>query len=521
MAVDRDNHHVYVGGFISPNARDYDPDPSDEVLLTTTGTGDSPKQGGYDSWIAQFDATGDLGWAKSFGSSGNDRIDALAAKGGFVYATGWQSGAEGDWDTGSGTIQLGSTTRDLFAMKMNSSGQTQWAVAWGGSGTSTNGGTAIAVDSSGNVYSAGHFNGTADLDSGAGTNNFTTDSGIDTGYMVKHNSSGAYVWGNAFPVTGDSRMYGLASDGSSNVYLSGYFQGTMDFDPGSDTVEITSAGNSEGFVAKYNAAGELADGNIIQNPPSGFQIIDGSVDGNDLQGRPAEVVKTAPLCAGGEWTFDHDTPGVATRQYVIQDSALAASGLGVGEYIKTNFHDGTSTLPTHNLLWVGMHIDHDGNTSQPSQYWSYFGIIGWVGNQFSLDVANAADPVTFKLFSDGNFKWKSSATPETWIDSNVDYDGAGPSPTGVIPSGWSIYLGFAAKDATTRTLPNHALNVSQVNCAVASFTRTPATVTVSEAGTTGTFTVVLDSQPSGNVVFDVSASDTGEATVDKLSLIHI
>ena len=181
VAVDRDNHHVYVGGFISPNARDYDPDPSDEVLLTTTGTGDSPKQGGYDSWIAQFDATGDLGWAKSFGSSGNDRIDALAAKGGFVYATGWQSGAEGDWDTGSGTIQLGSTTRDLFAMKMNSSGQTQWAVAWGGSGTSTNGGTAIAVDSSGNVYSAGHFNGTADLDSGAGTNNYTTDAGIDTG----------------------------------------------------------------------------------------------------------------------------------------------------------------------------------------------------------------------------------------------------------------------------------------------------------------------------------------------------
>ena len=122
------------------------------------------------------------------------------------------------------------------------------------------------------------------------------------------------------------------------------------------------------------------------------------MDGNNLQGLPAEVVKTAPLCAGGEWTFDHDTPGVATRQYVIQDSALAASGLGVGEYIKTNFHDGTSTLPTHNLLWVAMHIDHDGNTSQPSQYWPYFGIIGWVGNQFSLDVANAADPVTFKLF---------------------------------------------------------------------------------------------------------------------------
>ena len=42
--------------------------------------------------------------------------------------------------------------------------------------------------------------------------------------------------------------------------------------------------------------------------------------------------------------------------------------------------------------------------------------------------------------------------------------------------------------------------------------------TVSEAGTTGTFTVVLDSQPTGNVVFDVTASDTGEATIDSSSL---
>ena len=36
---------------------------------------------------------------------------------------------------------------------------------------------------------------------------------------------------------------------------------------------------------------------------------------------------------------------------------------------------------------------------------------------------------------------------------------------------------------------------------------------VAESGTTDTFTVVLNSEPTGNVVLDVTSADTGEATV--------
>lgn len=43
-------------------------------------------------------------------------------------------------------------------------------------------------------------------------------------------------------------------------------------------------------------------------------------------------------------------------------------------------------------------------------------------------------------------------------------------------------------------------------------------VTVSEAGSTATFTVVLTAQPTGNVVIDVSSTDTGEATVSPARL---
>ena len=414
------------------------------------------------------------------------------------------------------TFDLGASSTDtLRSMKIQSDGKIvvagygsgDWGVArltssgamdtsfGGGDGITVTdfGGSAdeawgLAIASDGKILVGGHTNA-------SGTDfavaRYTSAGVLDTGFSSDGKATADFGSGRT------DRAYAIGIDGDGNVLLAG----------------SSKTGNDEDW-----AYAKFLSSTTVENPPSGFEVVNGPVDDDELQGLPAEVVKTAPLCRGGEWTFDHDTAGIATRQYVIQDSVLSASGLSVGEYIKNNFHDGTSTMPTHNLLWVASHIDHDGNTALSSEYFSAFGIVGWVGNQTTLDVANAADPITFKLFSDGNFKWKSSATPETWIDSNVDYDGAGPSPTGVIPTGWSVYMAFAAKDSTTRTLPNYVLNLTQANCDVAGFTRSPASVTVSEAVTTGTFTVVLDSQPGGNVVFDISASDTGEATVDSSSL---
>jgi hypothetical protein len=50
------------------------------------------------------------------------------------------------------------------------------------------------------------------------------------------------------------------------------------------------------------------------------------------------------------------------------------------------------------------------------------------------------------------------------------------------------------------------------------FSLSTSTATVSETGTTATFTVVLNAQPGSDVVFSVVSADTGEATVDKATL---
>ena len=109
-------------------------------------------------------------------------------------------------------------------------------------------------------------------------------------------------------------------------------------------------------------------------------------------------------------------------------------------------------------MWVGSQIDHDGNTSSRA---GVFKNLGWTTSAFNFDIYNVNEPITFKLDADGSFSWiKDGET--TWSASTVDYDGAGGSATGVVPSGWSVYLAYAAKNSVTKkfqTLINRGMRI--------------------------------------------------------------
>jgi len=129
-----------------------------------------------------------------------------------------------------------------------------WAKKMGGPGDDY--GLGIAVDAAGNVYTTGWFQGTADFDPGPATFNLTSAGQSDI-FVSKLDRAGNLVWAKQMGGTDWDAGFGIAVDAAGNVYTTGVFSGTVDFDSGPDTFNLTSAGQSDIFVSKLDSAGSF------------------------------------------------------------------------------------------------------------------------------------------------------------------------------------------------------------------------------------------------------------------------
>ncbi|MBC7849890.1 MAG: SBBP repeat-containing protein [Chitinophagaceae bacterium] len=193
-----------------------------------------------------------------------------------VYTTGGLS-ASGfhDLDPGPGTFLLDGANGTGYLSKLNSAGNFVWARQFP-TGSFIE---AVKVDASLNSYLVGHFSLTLDFDPGPGVFNLT-GAGQNDVFIVKLDANGDFTWAKRLGGTEANLGFAITVDNNGNVYTTGYFQGSCDFDPGAAVVQLSSGISGDCFVSKLNSNGDFV---WVRQIPGGFNqgrqiIMDGAGD---------------------------------------------------------------------------------------------------------------------------------------------------------------------------------------------------------------------------------------------------
>ncbi len=292
-----------------------------------------------------------------------------------------------DIDPGSGVSQLssvGQTDPDILIAKISSIGELDWADNIGYSGDERS--NSIDIDQSGNVYISGHFEGTVDFDPGPGEYNLTTQGRAIC--IIKYTTTGALVWAKAVVGTGSGKPLHLDIDSTGNVYTTGYFNGTLDFDPDTSIFELTSNARDI-FILKIDTNGEFIWGKQIGG--SGYDL-----------GQSLSLDHIGNVYVAGSFSGSVDfNPGAGIDN--IHDSHGSSFVLKLdnsGNYqwarpFKVSFGSIENSI---------MDIDSSGNILLSGHFTNTIDIDPGYGT-YNLSSNGAYDVVIYKLDTSGNVIW--------------------------------------------------------------------------------------------------------------------
>lgn len=211
-------------------------------------------------------------WAGAFFA--NSKANSIKTDiNGNVYTTGVFTGTV-DFDPGAGVYNLVSAgSNDIFISKLDAYGNFVWAKSMGGIGSEE--GRSITADSLGGVYITGLFENTADFDPGPAVFNMISQNYEDI-FICKLDSNGNFVWALRFGSSiGNDEGHSITTDVIGNIYITGFFSYTSDFDPGPGVLNMTAAGYGDIFIIKLDSNGNLVWANKSGDPITdwGYHLI--------------------------------------------------------------------------------------------------------------------------------------------------------------------------------------------------------------------------------------------------------
>lgn len=355
------------------------------------------------SQIPNFQWAGDIGGAIS-----DQAKSVIYDNSGNVLVSGTYFGAA-DFDPGPFTNSLSSRgMNDVFVTKLDPSGLFLWSASMGG--TLGDVVAEITTNTLGDVFVSGNFS--ASFYPSVTLPGFVfTSAGSTDVFVNKLNSSGNYVWSRQIARgSGNASATSICLDALGNIYISGNFDGTADFDPGAAVVNLTATG-SDAFVCKLNSGGNFVWAKNFGGPVGDW----------------ANSVKVGPsgnVFIGGRYsqTSDFD-PGIGT----FTMTAFAGSGEAFINVLDANGNflfakslaEGFSSTESE---VVDIVLDPLGNINALGNF--YGTIDANPGPGVSNLVSNGGkDVFVNKLTSTGSFVWaKSIGGPNDDVGNSIVLD---------------------------------------------------------------------------------------------------
>lgn len=254
IALDQ-NQNIFVCGYMSSASADFDPSAATFTLSATNGK----------MFLLKLDSGGNFLWAKNFGPSNINSFGygVISDPYGNVYMTGVFSGIS-DMDPGPSTFTL-SGSNLYYVSKFTATGNFVWSDGF--AGISVMNGKPLATDASGHVLLTGNYAGTVDFDPTASTYTVASVGFTDAFVLSLSAASGTLGWvASLGSVNGYEQGTSIAVDFGDNVYTTGIFSGTTDFDPGAGNYTVATNGNYDVYISKLTPSGGFVWAKTVGGP---------------------------------------------------------------------------------------------------------------------------------------------------------------------------------------------------------------------------------------------------------------
>ena len=398
-AIDAQGNIIVIGKYY--NTMDFDPSGSTNSL-----TNSIPNT--YRTYVAKYSTTGSFVWVKDIGAMGtsganlfsDNRKLAIDANNNIIVA-GYFT-LTSDFDPSAVVANMISNGGSTFIAKYDTNGNYTWAKKV----SLCNNLDLTLTNTSNNIVICGaFFSNTADFDPGTPVYNLNPANG--TYYFASYDSNGNFIYANNLNAT-ITAMHANENDG---IYLSGSFNGTQDFDPSSNTANLSSLLQNV-YLGKYDSTGAYVyaldiGGNKPDNTVNNLIATDGV--GN--------IYRAGGLSA----TTDLD-PTAGTYNV----SSLSGLGIFISKHTSTGNLIWAKTISGDTILELYvMNTDTNGNTYITGKF------TGTVDFDPSAGVANLTNTSAIasmymaKYDNNGNYLWAKQIDGSLGATKKILFDTAG------------------------------------------------------------------------------------------------